>query len=159
MFCRDDVEDRYPNRPHELEDASLMHFVQNFDAANATVIEKKRKHLLEFQKGVGYIKPRRISALINHPIPVKVKQTEEFYESFLLLFKPWRQRKAVLGSYPTYREAFEAESENNSAMVSYANKVCSLAEIRKDMEEKILEEEKKIEDDIAPEHIQLSAEL
>ena len=153
LFCRDDVEDRYPNRPDELESVSLMYFVRNYDHATPTEIQKERQGLIKLQNNAGYMKPRCKAALINHPIPEKIKNPEEYFECYLLLFKPWRYRKDVLGSFRSYKDAFEAERVQNQEMVEYEQRVGSIADSQNNMEKQIKEEEKIIEDDIAPENL------
>ena len=80
-------------------------------------------------------------------------------QSFLLLFKKWRERKDVLGSFKTYEESFNDECNSNERMKKYEELVGSRYEAKKLMNEEISEEEKVLEEDIAPEHIHFSSEV
>ena len=158
IFMKDNVDDRYPNRPEDMENVSLIEFVEKYDDASKAEVEK-RNDLIELHNGMGYLKIRSNLALVSHHIPNKIDKPEEYFQTFLLLFKKWRERKDVLGSFKTYEESFNDECNSNERMKKYEELVGSRYEAKKLMNEEISEEEKVLEEDIAPEHIHFSSEV
>ena len=159
IFAIDNVDDRYPNRPKDMEHVSLIDFCSNYDPASKSDIEK-RNDLIILNKNIGSMKKRNMPALISHYIPNKLDKRDQYYEQFLLLFKPWRERKDVLGSHnKTFEETFNDECSHNEKMKLYEARMSSQYESKKILSEKIKEEEAKIEDDVAPEHMHFSADI
>ena len=101
IYLPDNVDDRYVNRPDEMEEVSLKDFVAKYDNATPTDLKKndQKQNLIKLKKDVGFMKPRSVPALVSHCIPDKLKNSEEYFQIFLLLFKPWRNRNDVLGRF------------------------------------------------------------
>ena len=92
IFILDNVDDRYPNRPDEMEETSLINFFDSYDVATPTEIST-RSDLIKLQNNKGFLKARKHKALVSHFIHNKIDKKEEYYQSLLLLFKPWRTRR------------------------------------------------------------------
>ena len=106
IFIVDNVDDRYPNRPDHMEETSVMDFLRNYDVVTNTDITN-RPGLLELKRNTGVMKLRKKKALISHFIPNKIDKKEEYFQSLLILFKPWRTRKEVIGASKSYEDAFK----------------------------------------------------
>ena len=157
IFLADNVDDRYRNRSEEMEEMSLKYFIENYD--NATPSDtRNRTDLIKLQSDLGFLKPRKHAALISHPIPNKIDKSEDYFQTFLLLFKPWQFRKDVLGDYKTHEESFNNECLSDFDLKKYEERIGCQFEAQKLMEEKIQEEEP-IMEEIVPEHIHFSNEL
>ena len=80
----------------------------------------------------------------------------------MLLFKPWRKRSDVLGSFKTYEEAFNDQCCIDDTLKKYEEHLASFCNIRNRFDQQINDEEKKqneILEDLAPEHVRFSTQL
>ena len=154
--------DRYPNRPDELEQVSLYDFGRLYDVATPQEV-KTRKDLIELGCGFGYLKLRKSEALISHNIPNKSANTEEYYRTFLLLFKPWRSRTDVLYPSLSCKEAFFQDIEHYTDMKAHEEKIGIHYDRINEMNESAAKEEEVIaeeeDQELEPQHVHFSEEV
>ena len=107
----------YPSRPDNLEDMSLIEFVQTYSRANVQDVkstsEQKKNRLITLKNDQGYMIKRLLDP--RHPYPPivygptyldPVLNKEEFYYSHLVLHVPWREESQLLGKSRIYEVEF-----------------------------------------------------
>ena len=152
----DDVLDRYPRRPKDMSNLSLREYLANYDKASPAEVTK-RTDLKVLDENYGHIKKRLNAALIHHYTPNKANAPENYYRTFLVLFKPWRNPTDIMSPHTTFQEAFMAECETNELMRDYEFKISSQVKSKKLMETNIETKEKEFEDEeVVPEHLNYS---
>ena len=107
LFYSDLVHDYYPNRPHDLHSLSLLSFAEQYEKIYYT--PKKTPYICiknEDRKVIGTFKKRsKIPVIYHHKYSV-TKDPELFYYSLLILHKPWRNERDIIGNSTTYKEEF-----------------------------------------------------
>ena len=121
--------DRYPNRPSDMEHVSLYDFVAKYD--NVSSSDKIDDTVIDLDGSAGRIKSRKFPAIITHPYYDKINKPELYYCNLLLLFKPWRQRSDVLNPFGSYEESYKNEALTNDTMVEYENKKAAYRDAKK----------------------------
>ncbi|EZA57993.1 hypothetical protein X777_02001 [Ooceraea biroi] len=104
IFCPSVIDDHYPHRPEKLESMSLYEFAQWYDI---TKVKLQSKKIVYYKMNNGYyIKRRQRGHLINHYRYDVNTQSENYFFSLLLLFKPWRKIENLKNGCDTYAESF-----------------------------------------------------
>ena len=100
------VDTYYARRPDDLENLSLFEFMKWFDKQKDKPKEDNRV-VHKFEEFDSYLVKRQYPYIVNH---FKFNQNEspnEYYHSLLLLHHPWRDSTELLGSFPSYEDAFQ----------------------------------------------------
>ena len=122
VFCTSII-DRYIARPAGLEDMCLAHFATWYtlkntdkDDSHPALIEddtneQLSKKVIKLQDNKGYMAKRRQQAILRTHVYSKLKQTENFFHSKLMLYAPWRNENDLKGNIPSYEQSFLQQSE------------------------------------------------
>ena len=152
IFVPNNIDDRYPNRPEEMEDCNLFDYIANFDYKGS---QKTSPNYIALKNNKGYILKRSTPTLISHRRPNKVNNKEEYFRNLLLLFKPYRQPIDVKVA-DTYEESFNIESQVNKRLQDYEKKISDLYESRENMKKRINEEKIVQEGEPVPESFEFT---
>ena len=146
IFVPNNVDDRYPNRPKDMEDCNLFDYISNYEFKGL----KGSTNWIELQNGMGFILKRSKPTLISHRKPNKINDKEEYYRNLLTLFKPYRKPIEVK-TKETYEESFNDEILNNERLKEYEHRISEMYESRENMKKRIMEERIIQESEPAPE--------
>eukprot|EP00116_Pleurobrachia_bachei_P000093 sb/3460355/ len=137
LFCRDVVNDFYPNRPKSLENMSLATFSSSYakcydDRYVSLVIKDK------FGVTLGkFRKLKKAPVIYSNRYSLKEKP-ELFYHNLLMLYKPWRKEEDILGESSSYEREFYrcADSGSYAELVNGAAVKINIEKGRENMKER-----------------------
>ena len=96
------VDTYYPNRLYELEQTNLYTFTPWYD-----VVTKQTSVATTYYPILGgYLKKRQRPYLLNHFKYNPEQETENYFFSMLLLFKPWRESDSLKRDNSSYTEPY-----------------------------------------------------
>ena len=154
IFVPNNIDDRYPNRPDEMEDCNLFDYIANYDYKG---LQKTSPNCIELKNGMGYICKRSTPTLISHRKPNKFNNKEEYYRNLLLLFKAYRNPIDVKTA-ENYEQSFYNEIQANMRLKDYEAKITDMYESREKMKKRINEERILQEGEPVPESFDFTTE-
>jgi ATP-dependent DNA helicase PIF1 len=108
LFYNNMVDDYYPNRPDELEAASLFSLMTWYEYKSKKC-EPSHKLCLALKNNLGFLHKRNDEKVLQTPNIkcIDDKSIENYFHQLLFLFLPWDKEEDLLVSYDSYVKAFE----------------------------------------------------
>lgn len=133
LFCPSLIDTHYPNRPEALQQLCLYDFASRYE-----IVKTKPKRVEEFHVyGKLFVKRRKYPFMINHYNYNMEKDSEKYFYTLLLLYKPFIQETELLGSFKTYAESFDYWKDELTDALQYHEKLQDIARARKALDERV----------------------
>ena len=148
IYNGDIISTWYPSRPDELESLSLYEFARNYQrcyATEARIMKNKQDRLIELKNNHGLMKTflttkaHPYKPIVYGPKFDPVTMTEQYYYSYLLLHRPWRQESELIGQCSSYEVEYEKCKSEFPAMLSAVNKDLKRRSVTAEMAKNITE--------------------